>query len=75
MPKKEKKESKAKKLIRKGAGVPFKRPWQKREPVQCKQVSVFFGIINFGVNLLKPRHLYMVRTHVRHCKTCNVICG
>lgn len=45
---KKRKETKVEKLIKKGAGVPFYRPWQKRKPLKCQQARSFFGILKFG---------------------------
>lgn len=72
---KKNKESKSEKLIKKGAGVPFKRPWQKRRPVKCKQIRPFFGILKFGKNLLKPRDLSVISGHIRVCDVCKTIGG
>lgn len=66
-------ETKAQKLIRKGAAVPSERPWQRRKPIRCKKAKVFLGIIDYGVNLIKPRYLYKVRVHLKYCKICNAI--
>lgn len=67
--------TKAEKLIRKGAGVPFKRPWQKRKPLKCQQVRALFGILKYGKNHIKNRYLFRAQRHAKRCPLCKVIGG
>lgn len=69
------KETKAEKLIRKGAGVPFKRPWQKRKSLGCKQARSFFGILKYGKNHIKSGFLFRMQRHARRCGLCRAIGG
>lgn len=66
---------KAKKLIKAGGAVPWKRPWQKRKPVTCEQVSSFFGILERGKRYIKARHLVSIRGHIKRCPVCKTIGG
>lgn len=76
---KKRKETKAEKLIRKGAGVPFRRsyerPWQKRKSFGCKQVRPLFWILKYGEKHIKPGYLFRVRRHVKQCGLCRAIGG
>ena len=66
---------KAKKLIEAGGAVPFRRPWQKRKTINCKQIRSFFGILEHGKNHVKPRFLFRISRHVKHCSICKKIGG
>jgi hypothetical protein len=60
---------KAKKLIRKGAAVPFERTWQ-RKKLKCHQASKYFETLKWGKNLVKQTLFFRIRRHIRKCPLC-----
>ena len=61
---------KAKKLIRKGAAVPFERPWQRKKKLRCYQVSRYFETLKCGKYLIKVSLFARIKKHIRLCPLC-----